>query len=377
MNRTLALRYPAFAAVVLLASPLAGASEPGWYLGGSAGVSRAKIADERIKSGLLGSGLVVTSIADDDRDVGFKLFGGYQFNRYFALEGGYVDLGKFSFDATTAPAGTLAGSIRLRGVNLDVVGTLPVTDRFSVFGRVGATYAQARDSFSGGGAVVVTTPNPKKRAANYKVGVGLGYALTDSIDLRAEAERYRVDDAVHNKGDIDLFSVGIVYRFGAKTPTAAPRVAALAPVAAAAPPPPAPPAPPPPPPPPSPTRVTFSADSLFDFDRATIRRAGGESLDRFAVDLKGTRYDQVAVTGHTDRLGRHDYNLRLSTRRAEAVKAHLVRAGIAADRITVRGVDGANPVTNPAQCKGTRPTAALIACLQPDRRVEVEVSATR
>ena len=123
--------------------------------------------------------------------------------------------------------------------------------------------------------------------------------------------------------------------------------------------------------------MTLSADALFDFDRATIKPSGNEALDRLAAELKGMRYDNVTVTGHTDRLGRHDYNLRLSASRAEAVKAALVKAGIPADRIAARGVDGADPVTSPDQCKGSRPTRALIACLQSDRRVDVEVSATK
>ncbi|MEO8936074.1 MAG: outer membrane beta-barrel protein [Burkholderiaceae bacterium] len=376
MNVPFAVRNPVLLAALLLASPLATAADPGWYVGAGVGQSRAKIADDRIASGLLGSGLLMPSIDDDRHDVGFKLFGGYQFDRHFSVEGGYFDLGKFGFDATTNPAGTLSGSIRLRGVDLDLVATLPVTDRFSVFGRAGATYVQARDSFSGSGAVVVSTPNPRKSAANYKFGVGIAYAATDAIDLRAEAERYRVDDAVHNKGDIDLLSVGLVYRFGAKTPTPAPRIAAAAPVAITPPPSP-PPAPLPPPPSPPPSRMTLSADSLFDFDRATIKPSGAESLDRLATALQDVRYDRLTVTGHTDRLGPQAYNQRLSASRAEAVKTYLVRHGVAADRIEARGVDGAEPVTTPEQCKGSRPTRALIACLQPDRRVEVEASATK
>ncbi len=70
--------------------------------------------------------------------------------------------------------------------------------------------------------------------------------------------------------------------------------------------------------------------------------------------------------------------MKLSTHRAEAVKTYLVEsAGIPADKIGAKGVDGANPVTKPGECKGTKPTKKLIACLQPDRRVEVEVSGTR
>ena len=243
------------------------------------------------------------------------------------------------------------------------------TGSFAATGAVGMPYANA---------------NPSQRATNYKVGAGLMYDFTDALAMRVEGERYRINDAVSNKGHVDMLSVGLIYRFGAKS--APPRAAAPQPIVVAAAPPPAPAivaaAPPPPPPPPpapaAPMRVSFSADSLFDFDKSTIKPAGRQSLDKLAGDLRGIQYDTIQVTGHTDRLGRHDYNLKLSTRRAEAVSAYLVQSGgIAAGKITARGVDGANPVTRPGDCKGNKPTAALIACLQPDRRVEVEVSGTR
>jgi OOP family OmpA-OmpF porin len=371
-------------ALAAIASPLALADDTGWYGGLNIGQSRAKIDDARISSGLLGGGLATTSITDDDRDTGYKLFAGYKLNRNFALEGGFFDLGKFGFTATTAPAGTLTGNIRLRGLNLDAVGILPITERFSAFGRAGLNYAEAKDSFSGTGAVNVIRPNPSERETNYKFGAGLQYDFTQSLGVRLEAERYRINDGVGNKGDIDLVSVGLVYRFGAKPPAPAPRAMAPAPVAAAPAPQPVvvPPPPPPPPPPaampPAPRKVTLSADSLFDFGKANLRPAGKQELDRFAANLRGVDYNVITVTGHTDRIGSHAYNMELSTRRAEAVKAYLVdSAGIPAGKIVARGTDGSDPVTKPGDCKGKKATKALIACLQPDRRVEVEVSGTK
>jgi OOP family OmpA-OmpF porin len=228
---------------------------------------------------------------------------------------------------------------------------------------------------------VLANPNPSKRDTNYKFGLGLQYALTDSLALRAEAERYRIDDAVGNKGDVDLISVGLIYKFGGKTPAPAPLAAAPEPVAAAPAPQLAVATPPSPPPPailkPAPRKVTFSADSLFDFDKSTVKPAGQQDLDKFAADLKGASFDVVTVTGHTDRIGSHTYNMKLSMRRAEAVQAYLVEsAAIPAGKTTAKGVDGANPVTKPGECQGKKATKELIACLAPDRRVEVEVDAT-
>jgi OmpA-OmpF porin, OOP family len=109
-----------------------------------------------------------------------------------------------------------------------------------------------------------------------------------------------------------------------------------------------------------------------------VKPEGKQHLDRLGADLKGVSFNVITVTGHTDRIGSHDYNMALSTRRAEAVKAYLVEsAGIPAGKITARGTDGSDPVTKPGDCKGKKATKALIACLQPDRRVEVEVSGTK
>ena len=366
------------------ASPFAMADDAGWYGGLNIGQTRAKIDDVRINSSLLGGGFTSTTISNDDRDTGYKIFGGYQLNKNFALEGGYFDLGKFGFTATTVPTGTLRGDIKLKGLNLDAVGILPFTEKFSAFGRVGFNSAEAKDTFTGGGLVRVLKSNASKRETNVKYGLGLQYAFTESFGVRVEVERYRINDAVGNKGDIDLASLGLIYRFGRKTPVYVARATAPEPVAptprAAAPEPvaAAPAAQPAVVIPPPPRRVTFSADALFDFDKATVKPEGKQHLDKFAADVRGTKFDVISVTGHTDRIGSDAYNMKLSTRRADAVKTYLVDpAGIPAAKITSTGAGEANPVTKPGECKGTKPTKALVTCLQPDRRVDVEVSGTK
>ena len=390
MNRAKALGLVVMAVSSTLTGPLAFAEPAAWYGGLNLGQSRSKIDDPRIINGLLVGGFFSATITDDNRDTGGKIFGGYQFNRYFAIEGGYFDLGRFSFTANTVPIGTLTGDIKIKGVNLDLVGMLPITEKFSAFGRVGVTRAEARDTFTGTGLVRLLRTTANQRETNAKYGLGLQYAFTDRLGMRAEVERYRINDAVGNNGDIDLASLGLVYSFGGPRP--APTYVARAPDPAPAPPRPAVaaavvPAPsaepaivPSPPPPPSvrPTKVSFSADALFDFGKAVIKPDGKLALDRFANNLKGTRYDVISVTGHTDRIGSKAYNAALSTRRAEAVKSYLVNpAGIPAEKITFKGMDKSQPVTKPGDCKGAKPSKSLIACLQPDRRVDVEVTATK
>jgi OOP family OmpA-OmpF porin len=218
-------------AIAVIASPFAAAENSNWYGGLNVGRSRADIDDGRFISSLAGAGLATTSFRDDNRDVGFKLFGGYQLNKNFAIEGGYFDLGKFNFSATTAPPGTLNGEFKIKGINLDAVGILPFNEKFSAFGRLGVQYAETRDSFSRTGAVPVLlfNPSPSTRDTNYKFGAGLQYDFTESLGMRLEAERYRINDAIGGKGNVDLISVGLVYRFGGKTTPVAARGEAVTP----------------------------------------------------------------------------------------------------------------------------------------------------
>ena len=367
------------------------AQDVGRFYGGlGAGQARVKIDAPRITAGLLSQGLTTTAIVSDEKDTAYKLFLGYQFSPHFALEGGYFNLGQFSFQSTTTPTGSLNGQIKLQGLNLDLVGRLPLSERWSALARVGVQSTQARDHFTGTGAVYVLNPNPSERATNYKAGLGLQYEVNKSLLVRAEGERYRINDAVGNRGGVNVFSVSLVMPFG-HAPQPAPRMMSAAPAYVAPAPAPAPmPAPPPPPvaaapvvvalpaPPPERRVVKLEADSLFTFDRADVKPEGRGALDRLVQDLNGTRFDVITVEGHTDRLGSAAYNQRLSSQRAEAVKAYLVGMGkLDAGKISAVGKGESMPVTRAEDCKGQQANPKLIACLQPDRRVEVEVTGTR
>lgn len=375
------------AALGALGTTPAYAQDDSYYFGGiGVGQARARIDDKRIAETLGGGGLTTNSVGHDERHSAYKVFGGYQFNRNWGVELGYFHLGRFGFAATTTPAGTLDGEFRVQGASLGLVGTLPFTDKFSGLARLGVQYARTRASMVGTGAVVVANPRPSDREANAKIGLGLQYAFSPGFMMRAEVERFRVSDAVGNHPQVAMYSVSAVFPFG-RAEAPARRAAVMPwtepPVAQAPPPVVAEPAPMPkavPPmvvaaPPPL-RRVSYEAESFFAFDRSDVQPAGRQALDSFIDQLRGSSYETIKVQGYADRLGSTAHNQTLSLARADAVKSYLVQRGLDGSKISTVGRSESSPVTLPDACKGAM-SAPVIACLQPDRRVELEVIGSR
>ncbi|MFL6673793.1 MAG: OmpA family protein [Massilia sp.] len=336
-----------------------------WYMGAGIGQSRASIDDPRLVRSLTANGATLNTFTAHERDLGFKLFVGKQLNQYFAVEAGYFDLGKFDFAATTSGNGALRGEAGFRGVNLDLLGQLPLSQRFSLLGRVGMQYAKTSTHFSGNRLAGVTNPNPSERKLNAKVGLGLEYKLSEALALRGEVERYRLNDAVGNRGDVDLVSVSLAYKFGrpaAKTvisetrpvvvPQEAPRVVAE---------------PSPPPPQPVSEKVSFAAEALFDFDKAIVKEDGKTALDDLLVKLQGMNTEVMIAVGHTDSVGSTAYNEKLSLRRADAVKAYLVSKGLEPARLYTEGKGETQPIADNTTAEGRAK----------NRLVTIEVVGTR
>jgi len=149
---------------------------------------------------------------------------------------------------------------------------------------------------------------------------------------------------------------------------------AAPPPPAAAPAPPPPPAPAPaPPPPPAVQKITLASKALFDFDKAILKPEGKAAIDSEIISKLSSvqKLELVLVTGHTDRIGSQQYNQKLSERRADAVRDYLVSRGVPRDRIETLGMGKTQPV--PGVVCDQKALKALIACLAPNRRVEVEV----
>lgn len=298
-----------------------GWDDAAWYVGGNLGLSTSVIADKRVEESLLADGLTMTSISDDEEDYGYKLFGGYRFGRNFAIEAGIFDLGSFGYKAGTMPEGVREAELEVKGLNVDLVGMLPMTENFSALGRFGVQYATTEGAFSGTGAVVVTVPNTKETESNYKFGFGVQYALNHNLALRGEAERFRIDDTVGHDGDVNLYSVGLVYRFiqqEEKDEVIEPKAEEKAevivvPVAVAA---------------AAPVAVIVFEDVHFGFDKSQLSKEAKAILRRNLIVLQENPDASVRIAGYTSAKGTVKYNQLLSERRARAVRAFLIEEGI-------------------------------------------------
>jgi OOP family OmpA-OmpF porin len=216
MNHKHKMRVLALALLGPLACASASAQDPSYFYGGlSLGSSRGNFDEARIAGNVAGAGTTVTNVSRVGRGSAYRILGGYQFNRYLGLEASYFDLGKFGFAGTTTPAGTLNGTIKAVGASMDVVGTLPLSESFSAIARVGAQWARTRDTFSTTGAATLSNANPSHRGTNADYGVGLQFAFSPSLLMRAEAESYRINDGTGQRGSANVLSVSLIMPFGA------------------------------------------------------------------------------------------------------------------------------------------------------------------
>ena len=123
-------------------------------------------------------------------------------------------------------------------------------------------------------------------------------------------------------------------------------------------------------------KITLAADTLFDFDKSLLRAEGKNKLDELMGKASTIKLEVIIAVGHADRIGSNTYNQKLSEKRAAAVKNYLVSKGIDANLVYTEGKGEIQPVTKAEDCRGPK-SRKVIECLQPDRRVEIEIIGTR
>jgi OOP family OmpA-OmpF porin len=118
--------------------------------------------------------------------------------------------------------------------------------------------------------------------------------------------------------------------------------------------------------------LTLNGEAFFGFNRYSLTPNAMQKIDAFLADLQGAPYKLIVVTGHADRIGSDRYNRQLSEQRALQVKRYLGTKGVQTAKIETNAVGAMEPATAPGACEGLS-REETIACLAPDRRVELEV----
>lgn len=326
--------------VVLLASmlPLAASASQEltpWYVGAGMGVNNYEhIATEN----------------GDDNSFAWDVFAGYMFNDYFGAEIGYRDLG--SADWTNAG---ISNDVDVQGVTLGLVGLWPLGNRWSLSAEAGAMYYTLENSQRSG---ALSDEYSSEDIAPY-FGAGIGYNFTDNLKLQAKYRRYEgLDDTDFDtiEADSNYWGLELSYRFGSAAVLAAPLLAATpvdsdndgvyddkdqCPA----------------------TPTTHKVDSTgctiyenvkqkedvgsiqFANDSAVVRKEYYKDVEKLANYMKKNSEFTVEIAGHASNVGKPEYNMVLSDKRAHSVAKILVeKFGISQSRVTAKGYGITQPI---------------------------------
>jgi len=114
------------------------------------------------------------------------------------------------------------------------------------------------------------------------------------------------------------------------------------------------------------SKITLQADTLYDFDKSTLKPEGKATLDKIARDLSKIKLEVIIAVGNTDSVGSDAYNMALGQRRAQSVKAYLTSKGVDGSRIYTESKGKSNPVASNATADGRAK----------NRRTDIEVVGT-
>lgn len=324
-------------ATVAQAAPL----DNTWYTGAKVGWSN--YHDTGFYDGTLNNS------NDQPHQLGAGAYMGYQANQYLGFELGYDWLGRMTY------RGADSGAFKAQGIQLAAKLSYPIMNDLDLYTRLGAMGWRADSTYhpAGGGEHKNHDTGVSPLAA-----IGVEYAITPSIATRLDYQwvnNIGDGDSVGTRPDNGTLSLGVAYRFGQTQP--APVIAV--PVVET-------------------KRFTLKSDVLFAFGKSSLKPEGRQALDQLYSELSAInpQNGSMVVLGYTDRIGSEQANQKLSEQRANTVVSYLVSKGIPADKISARGLGKSNPVTG-STCDNIKARAALIDCLAPDRRVEIEVTGAK
>ncbi|MCP8899985.1 outer membrane beta-barrel protein [Gilvimarinus xylanilyticus] len=285
-------------------------AKSGLYLGGQVGGSEFKSACHDM------------AIECEDDDEASGAFLGYRFNDYFAIEGGYHELGEATSWYPQARQGKKS-EIWIEGYDLSVLVGLPLSDRWLAYARAGGFFYDA--NLVDGGDIFLEEQYGSEGWTE-TVGAGITFRATERLQTRLQYQYINeFGDDWASQPDVQAVTLGVLWQFGnvegksAAAPAPAPEPT---PVAAPA---------------PEPELQTEPVNVVteFAFDSAVLQTP--EALDHLVEDLNAEPELQVEllVTGYADGAGPAEYNMNLSKERAQVVHDYLVDKGISSSRITV------------------------------------------
>ncbi|OFL96008.1 hypothetical protein HMPREF2732_08320 [Haemophilus sp. HMSC061E01] len=303
--------------------------------------------------------------------VTYGVFGGYQIlnrdNLGLAVELGYDDFGRVkgrSLGQTYFKHTNHGAHLSFKG-SYNLGGLTSALDGLDVYGRAGVALVRSDYKFydvTNGGARIHDAGRHSLRTSGM-FAAGVEYALPSLPELALRLEyqwltrvgKFRTQDAPNSSIDynpwIGSINAGLSYRFGqGAAPVVAPEVVSKT--------------------------FNLSSDVTFAFGKANLKPQAKATLDGIYGEIAQVNNANVAVAGYTDRIGKDAPNLKLSQRRADSVANYLVAKGVPAQNISAVGHGKANPVTG-STCDAVKGRKALIACLAPDRRVEIAVNGTK
>jgi len=303
--------------------------------------------------------------------VTYGVFGGYQIlnrdNLGLAVELGYDDFGRVkgrSLGQTYFKHTNHGAHLSFKG-SYNLGGLTSALEGLDVYGRAGVALVRSDYKFydvTNGGARIHDAGRHSLRTSGM-FAAGVEYALPSLPELALRLEyqwltrvgKFRTQDAPNSSIDynpwIGSINAGLSYRFGqGAAPVVAPEVVSKT--------------------------FNLSSDVTFAFGKANLKPQAKATLDGIYGEIAQVNNANVAVAGYTDRIGKDAPNVKLSQRRADSVANYLVAKGVPAQNISAVGHGKANPVTG-STCDAVKGRKALIACLAPDRRVEIAVNGTK
>ena len=301
--------------------------------------------------------------------VTYGVFGGYQIlnrdNLGLAVELGYDDFGRVkgrSLGQTYFKHTNHGAHLSLKG-SYNLGGLTSALDGLDVYGRAGVALVRSDYKFYDATGARIHDLGRHSLRTSGMFAAGVEYALPSLPELALRLEyqwltrvgKLRTEHGPNSSIDynpwIGSINAGLSYRFGqGAAPVVAPEVVSKT--------------------------FNLSSDVTFAFGKANLKPQAKATLDGIYGEIAQINNANVAVAGYTDRIGKDAPNVKLSQRRADSVANYLVAKGVPAQNISAVGHGKANPVTG-STCDAVKGRKALIACLAPDRRVEIAVNGTK